>query len=605
MRGAITFLLSWTSVLCSAQHAVDSTRIADLLATLAERHFAPRIIDDQFSADVYTTYLSALDPDTLFIADDERRSLEPHRLRIDDQLKQGVHTFLRACDSLMNVGLVRASAIIDHSGSGTFATAIHHRWEEKLRAQAAELDVALNANAPATSSAQEARTLIATRTQGELERRMERGKQERFDLFLATLAGVHDAQSTYLSAEEHSGFEQAMTSTFVGVGIDLVRHGMCLRVEALEPGGPAALSGRIVPGDELVQVSNVDGDLVPVLGMTVDQVVQLLRGPLGSPVTLHVRSAEGGTNAVPMQRATIRPDAGRAQARVLYGDGTPIGLITLPRFYADLSGGDGPRCADDVAVLLDSLLHEGIGGLVIDLRDDQGGSMSETIRLLGLFLVRAAVAQRLGRDGNVRVLSTSEAQARYRGPLVVLVNARSASASEFFSAALQDHRRAVIMGAPHTYGKGTIQTLADLPPVPGPEGATIAAGSAKITVGLFFRPSGGTVQLHGVTPDVVLPGPHDTTATGERALAFALDHPGIAPTTFTPFFSDGPVPPSVLARARARETIAVEDEPIMRSRSIHAPWTIAASAKRTSTEDAGIHHAFLLLQDLNGTAASK
>lgn len=432
---------------------------------------------------------------------------------------------------------------------------------------------------------------------------MEHGKKERFELFLATLAGVHDAQSTFLSAEESSGFQQAMTSTFVGVGITLMRDGARLRVEELEPGGPAALSAAIAPGDELLQVSGADDVPVPVLGMSVEDVVKLLRGPVGATVTLYLRTATGAVGTVPLQRALIHPDAGRAQAHRFVSKGSSFGLITLPRFYTDLSSGDGPRCSVDVPLLLDSLTQAGIGGLVIDLRNNQGGSMSETIKLLGLFLDAGPVAQRLARDGSIRVLSTDAPKARYRGPLVVLVNERSASASEFFSAALQDHHRAVIMGTPHTYGKGSIQTLVDLPPTVGADGDTLPAGTAKLTVGLFFRPSGKSVQRVGVTPDIVVADAHSVEPTDERALSFALTHPGIAAAAFTPWTTDLPVPSKVMDHAIARSKAplpAGQAQPDLIA-AVRAPWSKQEASSKARSNDDGMAHALLLLQEL-GTA---
>lgn len=602
----LTGLLCCTAF-CAAQNPCDSARIASLLNVLAERHFAPRSLDDRFSEDVYTTYLRALDPDTLLIAPEERRTLEQHRLRIDDELRQGVPAFVRVCDSVMHAGLQRAMLMVDAAGQGRGATSQERHWEKRIQAQAQELEAALNIASPEGSNSERAWTLAATRMRTDLQRSMDQGKNERFELFLATLAGVHDAQSTYLSAEESSGFQQVMTSTFVGVGVTLVRDGMHLRVEEMEPGGPAVRTGRVAPGDVLVQVSDAKGMLIPVLGMDVDEVVPLLRGPLGSEVKLLLRGSSGLVKEVAMQRATIRPDAGRAQAYMLPVNGIPIGVITLPRFYADLSGGEGPRCSADVALLLDSLMIAEVNGLVIDLRDNQGGSMSETIRLLGLFLPATVVAQRVGKDGSVRALSTTEAQARYRGPLVVLVNDRSASASEFFSAALQDHHRAVIMGGPRTYGKGTIQTLVDLPAIAGPGGVLVASGAAKLTVGLFFRPSGGTVQLHGVTPDVVFTSTRGNEPTGERALAFALEPAAIGPAVYTPWALEGAVPLAVLERARAR---IFNGHPAMVStigdtRTFHAPWASGVAPNDRVVTDQWINHALFVLQDLNTTAAAK
>jgi carboxyl-terminal processing protease len=592
---------------CNAQLNGDSARVAGLLSILSERHFAPRAVDDGFSSDVYTAYLRVLDPDSLYLSDRERSSLEVHRLLIDDQLKQGVLPFQLECDSLMDHGLLRALSIVEGmqfkaplQAANADDAKLIRRSQARLAKQADELKSLMEATDASLQTGQLALNLTASRARSELLEQLESGAAERFNLFLSTLAGVFDAQSTYLSANARAAFDHAMTSEFVGVGIALVRDGARLRAAGIEPGSPAALSGTIERGDELVQVSGGDGTLVPVLGLAVEDVVKLLRGHNGSTVDLRLRKPHGSMIAVSLQRALVRPEAGRARAWLVPDSAGILGLIKLPRFYADLAGGDGPSCATDVAALLDELQQKDIVGLVIDLRENQGGSMSETIRMLSLFLDKGPVAQRLARDGNLRVLSTTAEKARYRGPMVVLVNEGSGSASEFFAAALQDHRRAVIMGAPRTYGKGTIQSIVDLPPVLGPDGTASAAGAVKLTVGLFFRPSGISVQLNGVVPDVVLPSTHEDEPIGERALPFALDHPGIAPVDFTPWAVDAAASEASLTRARARTSGSV-DHVAFRPTQVKAPWNANASKVEGESRvlDSATKQALLLLSDMS------
>ncbi len=584
---------------CRAQSDRDSARIAELLTILRERHYAPRTIDDRFSADVYDTYLHALDPDSLFLSNAARARLASYRLRVDDELANGVPGFVLRCDSLMHDGSLRASAWVDDTSRYDDGEDRMVRWRKYMNAR-------LEALRSATSSSDEnAWAMVRTRIQKDLNDRIKLGHQERMDLFLATLTKVHDAQSTYLSPEERTGFENAMTQAFVGVGVTLSATTSHVHINGLEPGGPAAQSDALSIGDEVISIREASGSAVPVMGLSLAEVVALLRGPAGSKVELRVRKGDGDLQSVSLQRALIQPEAGRAQAMLLRSEETLIGLITLPRFYTDLSGGDGPRCSADVSALLDSLLHADIDGLVIDLRDNQGGSMSETINILGLFLDAAPVAQRISRDGTLRVLSTTEAKARYRGPLVVLVNARSASASEFFAAALQDIQRALVIGSSRTYGKGTIQTLVDLSPIAGSNGGTTSAGAAKITVGLFFRPSGGSVQWEGVTPDVLLPGtPNVSEPFGERALPFALKHDGIGACSITPWSADGPTRADLLERARNRDgkpSIAATGSPV------HTSWSTLGRkpVAPINTDDTDLVHAFLLLRDAVGDAALK
>jgi len=593
ITGVILLLSSIAS--CHAQSNADSARIAELMTILRERHFAPRAIDDRFSADIFDSYLRVLDPDTLFLSLLEREALASDRLRIDDQLAHGVPPFVYRCDSLMNAGLLRASSLLNGAGTSAAHADVHLRWNRRLAERCALVR-------SATGAAEEvAWSVVRSRAQNDLRTRIERGRDERMDLFLGTLANVHDAQSTYLSAEERTGFDHAMTQSFVGIGVTLTSTDGRIRIESMEPGGPAALSGALLAGDELLTIRDASGEAVPVPGLSIDGAVELLRGAAGSQVELFVRKPDGTQRTVSLERALIHPAAGRARACVVRGAGPPVGVIALPRFYTDLSGGNGPRCSQDAAEVLDGLLRLDIGGLVIDLRDNQGGSMSETIHILGLFLDAAPVAQRLARDGTVRVLSTTAERARYRGSLVVLVNDRSASASEFFAAALQDHKRAVVMGGPRTYGKGTIQSMVDLAPIIDADGASTSAGSAKITVGLFFRPSGRSVQLEGVVPDIVLDGEPSLEPTGERALPFAMKHDGIAACAITPWNTEGALPAEVIQRTRDRKTAgALSASASMLTTS----WNTQVAATSIDVNDPGMLRAVLLLQDASGVAAS-
>lgn len=594
ITGVVLLLFSIAS--CPAQLNADSARIAELMTILRERHFAPRTIDDRFSADVFDSYLRTLDPDTLYLSLQERDGLASDRLHIDDQLAHGAPSFVHRCDSLMQAGLLRALALVDGDGTSTAHAEPQRRWQRRLAERSAEVRAATG------GSEEEAMALVQARARNDLRARIERGREERMDLFLGTLANVHDAQSTYLSAKERSGFDHAMTQSFVGIGVTLTSTDGRIRIGSMEPGGPAALGGTLAVGDELLTVRELNAAPVPVTGLSIDATVELLRGPAGSTLELIVRQADGGQRTVVLERALIHPAAGRARACVVRDAGAPIGVITLPRFYTDLSGGSGPRCSLDVAELLDSLLNAGIAGLAIDLRDNQGGSMSETIHILGLFLDAAPVAQRLARDGTLRVLSTTAERARYRGPIVVLVNERSASASEFFAAALQDHKRAVVMGGPRTYGKGTIQNIVDLTPISVADGTSTSAGSAKITVGLFFRPSGGSVQLEGVVPDIVLESGPSSGPTGERALPFAMKHDGIAACPITPWYPAGAWPVEAIQRARDRKAAGVIPG---RVSTVRTTWYNVPDPAPIDTDDAGLGHAILLLQDAAGPAASQ
>ncbi|MEO8066241.1 MAG: carboxy terminal-processing peptidase [Flavobacteriales bacterium] len=549
--------------------SADSLRLMNVIRALAENHYSPRALDDAFSKDVFNTYIDALDPSKLMLSEQDIASLAGQRDSIDDQLKEGSQHFVQRCEDVFGRAARRArnmhvtprspnAVVVNGHARATYAqraadsSALQARWHEQflLSRNEALLNTAKNAEwealLPAADSA-------AHRHMGVLLPIMDpQSKAARFDLFLAALAGVHDAQSTYLTPEERTAFNADMTRSFVGIGITLERDGTRLRITDLEPGGPAALSGRIPLNAELVSVKSADGVDVDLFGREVADVVSLLRGPESSTTEITVRGTDGTPRTVRLVRKTIHPDSGRAQAWIVQRGPEQFGYIKLPRFYTDLSGGDGPRCSIDVRARLAELMSKKVLGLIIDLRDNQGGSMSETIEMLGLFLGAAPVAERLAKDGTVRSLRSTDGTIAYTGPLVVLVNANSASASEFFAAALQDHHRAVIIGGEHTYGKGSVQTFIELDPVRNSAGDLVPAGNLKATIALFFRPTGGTVQRTGVLPDVVLPDPLDAQAIGERSHPFALAPSGITVSSFTPYAPTAVLTAEVAERSRAR-----------------------------------------------------
>ena len=251
----ITGFALWLSccTVCPAQLNADSARIAELMKILRERHFAQRTIDDLFSADVFDIYLRTLYPDTLYLSLQERDGLASDRLHIDDQLAHGAPSFVHRCDSLMQAGLLRALALVDGDGTSTAHAEPQRRWQRRLAERSAEV------RAATAGSEEEAMALVQARARNDLRARIERGRAERMDLFLGTLANVHDAQSTYLSAKERSGFDHAMTQSFVGIGVTLTSTDGRIRIGSMEPGGPAALGGALAVGDEQPHERRGDG----------------------------------------------------------------------------------------------------------------------------------------------------------------------------------------------------------------------------------------------------------------------------------------------------------------------------------------------------------
>ncbi len=354
--------------------------------------------------------------------------------------------------------------------------------------------------------------------------------------FLGAVAHSFDPHSNYMSARDVELFNEDMRNEINGIGVSLLaEQNGTTRIRRVVPNSPADLQGHLQAGD-LVLAIDPDGagprEAVDTLYMSVSRVSEFVRGQAGSQVTLSIESPGKGTSSVSIARGPVPVAESLASAqfiRVKAGSGErKLGVITLPSFYRDFEK-EGAACSQDVEKLLLRLKSEGIDGLMIDLRGDGGGSLAEVQRMTGFFTTAAPVVQAKDGTGKVTVLGSDAAAPLYAGPLLVLTDRGSASASEIFAGALQDDNRAVIVGASSTFGKGTVQIIEDLGSKMPFFTARRGAGALRLTVQKFYRPSGLSTQNQGVIPDVVLPFPDDVRDMAESDLDYALEQDRVAP----------------------------------------------------------------------------
>lgn len=390
--------------------------------------------------------------------------------------------------------------------------------------------------------------------------------------FLSALAQTYDPHSDYLSPADMENFRISMGLSLVGVGAVLRADEGYARVVEVVSGGPADQDGRLQVNDRIAAVAQGDDEFEDVVGMKLDRVVERIRGQQGTIVRLlvvpgdAVDPSERSIIEITRDEVQLKDAAARAEIIDLPAEGdapeSRIGWIALPSFYSDMSRGPGNGArstTEDVTRLLERLMAEGIEGLVIDLRRDGGGSLEEAIRLTGLFIPKGPVLQ--SKDNNGRIVENRDDSGTvlYDGPLVVLMNRLSASASEIFAAALQDYDRAVIVGDERSFGKGTVQQMIDVGRfMPFFSSAAANAGSLKLTVAKFYRVSGGSTQLNGVESDIILPSPFDNPEIGESALNNPLPYDEVpAARNFQP----QPVVPLFLNELRRRSALRVAGEP--------------------------------------------
>lgn len=378
--------------------------------------------------------------------------------------------------------------------------------------------------------------------------------------FLTAFAQAYDPHTDYLSASQNEDFEIGMKLSLVGIGARLTSEDGAAKIESLIAGGPAERDGRLKPGDKIIAVAQGDAEPVSILHWPLSKAVRLIRGEKGTRVVLHVIpvSDASGTTVVKIDlvRDEVRLEDQAAKSSVREfraADGTVrrLGVISLPDFYADVrpaprKEGSEPRSsAQDVRRLLNELTVNGVEGIVLDLRNNGGGLLAEAVRMTGLFIKRGPVVQ-ISDGHRIQVLSDSDPETVYAGPLVVLVNRQTASASEILAGALQDYGRAVITGDSKTHGKGTVQTLAELKP------GQPAYGKLKVTTASFYRINGSSTQLKGVTPDIPTPSSLDALEVGEEFLPNALPWSRILPLPHAPISTVPAVLPVLRERVEQR-----------------------------------------------------
>jgi carboxyl-terminal processing protease len=410
----------------------------------------------------------------------------------------------------------------EHARRPATATEAQALWWQQLRAE--YLQEKLTDKRPdqivstlANRHAQELRTMTALRSDEVLE------------IYLDTLAHVYDPHSDYLGHEQMESLSIAMNLSLFGIGASLESEDGYCKIRELLPGGPAARSGLLKPGDRIVAVAQAGKEPVDIVNMPLSHTVELIRGPKGSTVTLTVIPAGGATGAATKTASLVRDEITledqQAKARIVdlpTGKGTTLrlGVIDLPSFYADMSGGRRRSATADVSRLLGKLNAEHVRGIVLDLRHNGGGSLEEAINLTGLFIRKGPIVQTRGADGKIQVDEDTDPSVLYDGPLVLMTSRFSASASEILAGALQDYGRAVVVGDSSTFGKGTVQNILPLAPYMDQVGLGHAydPGALKITTSKFYRPSGASTQLRGVPADVVLPSTSDFSDVSEASL---------------------------------------------------------------------------------------
>lgn len=533
-------------------------RIASLSAELlAHYHYKPLQLNDELSATIFQRYLKTLDEDKLYFLQGDIDRLSSYRTRLDDAIlarnlrppfaifnlysRRAVERFSYA-RSLLKVGFDFDQPDSYHFARDKAAWAksegeLNELWRQRVKDDWLRLKIA-------GKDEKEIASTLDKRYETSI-RRIERLKSEdAFQAFMNAFTTSIEPHTNYLGARASADFDIAMRLSLTGIGAVLQERDQYTTIRELTPGGPAALSGELKPGDRIVGVAQGEtGTMTDVIGWRLDDTVALIRGAADTVVRLDILPAGAGPDGkhrlVSLVRKKIDLEEQAAKKSVIEvaagARAARVGVIALPGFYEDAEGrhkGDpGFRSASrDVARLLDELKREKVDGVLIDLRNNGGGSLKEAIELTGLFIDSGPVVMERNSLGRIYVDGDANPGTSWDGPLAVLINGNSASASEIFAAAIQDYGRGVVIGE-QSYGKGTVQTIIDLDRIARAEKR--GYGELKLTIAQFFRITGSTTQLRGVVPDVAFPSVSDPKLSGEASNDNALPWTRIRPTNYT------------------------------------------------------------------------
>ncbi|HVY41121.1 MAG TPA: carboxy terminal-processing peptidase [Polyangia bacterium] len=524
---------------------------------LAQSQLSHHPLDAQLAGKLLDRYLDALDGTrSLFLKSDvaefgAMRATLAQSTRADGDTRPAHVIFARYVERLkqkvaFDTALLKAGGFT-FTGHDTFAfdrehaerpadlAAAHEIWKQALRAEVLQERLA---EKPVPDVAA---TLIHRHEQ-QLKTVSSLGDDEVLEIYLDALAHVYDPHSDYMGKESMESLSIAMNLSLFGIGATLANEDGVCTIHELVPGGPAALSGELKAGDRIVAVAQATGATVDVTAMPLTRIVQLIRGPKGTPVTLTILppvGAPGGARTVRLIRAEVQLADQQAKARIIdlpQPNTTPlrVGVIDLPSFYSGKDDRGGTGATADVGRLLDKLKAEQVRGVVLDLRRNGGGSLQEAIDMTGLFIKKGPVVQTRDSSGSVEVGADRDPSVRWAGPLVVLTSRLSASASEILAGALQDYGRAVIVGDTATFGKGTVQTIVPLASIMDRAGLghSFDPGALKLTISKFYRPSGASTELRGVASDLVIPSPTEAAPVGESKLVDPLPWDTIPAASF-------------------------------------------------------------------------
>jgi len=523
--------------------------LIDLITYVLEKgHYSPKQLDDAFSIEIYERFIDGLDPLKRYFLEEDLKRFEAYRLAIDDQLKNKELEFF----DLVHQTLVRRIEEAKTTYKEVLADPIKFKSKEievdydalvyvntKKELEERWLDQLSLSLLPAYESKLEKFAREQSIEKEELDKKFlkeaeeeareeliktldeyytfidELDRDDYFASFLGAVAETFDPHTSYMAPSDKDRFDISMSGKFEGIGARLQKKPEGTTIVEVISGGPVWRGKLLEVGDQILKVRQEDGEAVDISGMRLDDAIQLIKGPKGTNVFLTVKRVTGVVEEVAVVRDVVELEESYAKSTTIVDDNQKFGLINLPKFYVDFEDYSNRNAATDIKLEIERLKEENVEGIILDLRDNGGGSLQTVVDMAGYFIEEGPVVQVKASGNRKEVQEDNDASVVYDGPLVILVNELSASASEILAAAMQDYKRAIILGSSSTYGKGTVQNVIPLSNIIRSNDLG-DLGALKLTTQKFYRITGESTQLKGVSSDIVMPDRYAYVDVGER-----------------------------------------------------------------------------------------
>ena len=561
--------------LAATSPELDQNRTKILSYVLRQQvnhHFSGKAIDDELSRAAFQLYLKQLDYQKRFLLDSEVRQLRAFELKIDDEIESGRIELVPLAERLMAQGVSRAERLVrdllakpfDFRRAEDFETdpdklafcrsetELRERWRKELKYRALSRYLLLAEEAGFSAPEQipkqqqvaleqQAREKVLKQHSDYFTRLHQETLQDQYDRYLNAFTRAFDPHTNYMPPQSKEDFDISMRGSLEGIGATLRDDEGIIKVVKVIPGSAADRQGQLQADDIIQAVAQGNGEAVDISDMRLRDAVALIRGKKGSVVRLTIKRAGHKPFVIPIVRDVVIIEESFVKSTVVDDPltGRNYGYIKIPSFYRDFEenrgAGRGRNSTDDVRTALEALQRQGIDGLVLDLRNNGGGALTDAVGVAGLFIEKGPIVQVRSAGGATKILEDQDPGIAYRGPMVVLVNQFSASASEIVAGALQDYERAVIVGSDHTHGKGTVQVIMNLDDTLSLRNMEryLPLGAMKLTTQKFYRVSGDSTQYRGVVPDIILPDRQQYSKFGERYLDYSLPWNSIGKVRYT------------------------------------------------------------------------